>query len=156
MDPLLSDITSALAPGIALTSVIFYNTSLQNRFVYISSRIRDLNREARDLAERGTPRAAARLRSVREQVTLFTQRSLAIRQCILIVYGAFFCFILTILMLLISHGKADSFLGFLPLTIFGLGLCALACAIVISIREMSLSHQTLLKDIAGSFEKESG
>lgn len=154
MDALQSDIASALAPGIALTSVIFYNTSLQNRFTYISSRIRDLNREARDLAERGTPRAAARLRSVHAQVALFTRRSLAIRRCILIVYGGFFCFIVTILMLLVSRGKADSFLGFLPLTAFALGLLALACAVLISIREMSLSHRTLLLDIADSFEKQ--
>lgn len=147
----IQDITRALAPGIALTSIIFYNTSLQNRFTYISSRIRDLNREAREL--RDTDKDADRLRSVRWQVDLFTRRSLLMRRAILVLYFGFFCFILTILALLALGDDGDRAL---PLVPFTLGFCALALATLMSQREMYLSHRTLLEDTRSSWSPPGG
>lgn len=154
----IEPITQALAPGVALTSVIFYNTSLQNRFIYITGRIRELNREARGLlavpAESRDPASRARLRSVRWQVNLMNRRALIVRRTILIVYCAFLCLCTTILLLLLAslgeHG--DHFWGrVLSLSSFGGALCLLVAASIHSTIEMYLSHRTLREDIRNSF-----
>jgi hypothetical protein len=156
----IQDITRALAPGIALTSVIFYNNGLQARLMNISARIRDLNREARQIRQKYPVLAEAylpnkggtdstqdfeRLRSIQEQTDIFMRRSLLIRWAILVLYTGFFSFVVTILGLLVLEEST------LPLITFALGFCALGIATIMSIREMSLSHRTLLEDTKSSY-----
>ena len=152
MAPITDLILQSLAPGVALTSVIFYVTGLQNRFLYIASRARDLNKEARDLGRADAEAHRERLGSLSAQVEALLQRSVVIRRTILISYGAFFCFILTIMQLLVA-GAAP---GLLPVTVlpaftFGLGFLALAIATVHSSAEMLLSMRTLHEDVRSSF-----
>lgn len=141
-------ITQSLAPGIALTSVIFYNTSLQNRFVYITGRIRELNREARGL--RDDPTAAERLASIRWQVDLMSRRSLVVRRTVLTVYGGFLCFISTILLLLLLAVVPAPALLHLPTIVFAAGFVMLVAAAAQSSVEMYLSHRTIVEDIRSS------
>src|SRR5262245_2101664 len=61
---------SALAPGVALTSVVIYWANLQTRLDAISSRVRGLNSESRG-AVKGSPRAL----SVARQVAMLSHRS---------------------------------------------------------------------------------
>jgi hypothetical protein len=146
MLPISDAILQALAPGIALNSAIFYCTSLQNRFLYITARARDLNKEARELE--GNPR---RLDSVRRQVDSMTKRARAIKRVIVLVYCALCCFILTILGLLASALMTVPGGGAPALAVFALGFVLLATSTLISMGEMALSQRTLDEDIRSSF-----
>jgi hypothetical protein len=149
--PLIDTIPRSLAPGIALTSVIFYNTSLQHRFTYITGRVRELNREARELGAEHPERHAARLVSIRRQVDMLSRRSLKIRQSVLTVYVSFMCFIVCILSLLTLRVADLAHADVVPIVPFAGGFVALAFAAVRSFSEMSLSHQTVLEDVRSSF-----
>lgn len=155
MAPITDLILQSLAPGVALTSVIFYSTGLQNRFLYVASRARDLNKEARQLVTEGAERHHDRLASLRWQVEALTKRAEIVRRTILISYGALFCFILTILQLLIAGILPDRVPAAaptaLPALTFGLGFVALGVATLHSSAEMLLSVRTLHEDVRTSF-----
>ncbi len=144
-------IAQALAPGIALTSVIFYNTGLQGRFLYITGRTRELNREARELMARDDERSRARIASIHWQVTFMARRAESIRRTILIVYLGFFCFILTILQLLLQELLPLPRFVAVPIVSFALGFVAMAIATISTTRELYLSQRTLQEDIRSTF-----
>jgi hypothetical protein len=143
-------ILHALAPGIALNSAIFYNSSLQNRFLYITARARDLNREARDLAK-GEADAAERLASIRAQVQAMTGRARQVRRAVVIVYVALCSFILTILALLLGAAMAQPGGELAAVLLFAFGFVALATATMVSMGEMAMSQRTLDEDIRSSY-----
>lgn len=151
MASLTDAILYALSPGVALTSVIFYNTSLQNRFVYITGRARDLNKEARQLMTTGYEPNAERIESIRDQVSLMTQRARSIRRSILVVYVALFSFILTIIELLGLAVFQVTDWQILPVVSFAVGFLALGAATVFSGLEMAIAQSTLSEDIRTSF-----
>ncbi|MEW5853123.1 MAG: DUF2721 domain-containing protein [Myxococcota bacterium] len=150
--PIMTElITHALSPGIALTSVIFYNSSLQNRFIYITGRARELNREARQLRADDEEKHQARITSIRSQVDVMTRRARMIRHAILTVYVALFSFILTILELLAIGVFNMRDAEVVPVATFGLGFMALATATLFSWTEMALAQGSLDEDIRTSF-----
>jgi hypothetical protein len=150
MTSLTETIAAALAPGIALNSVIFYNTALQNRFTYIAGRIRELNREARELRRGGTVEEDPRLRSVLWQVDLMAHRSQRVLRAILIAYLGLGCFILTILGLLVAGVTGLPVIFVVPLGTFAVGLCALGTSVILSWTESRQSLATLMDDIRSS------
>jgi hypothetical protein len=149
MTPLFQAITSSLAPGIALSAVIFYNTSLQTRFIALTGRMRELNREARSL--RGDDSAHARLESLRCQVTLMAQRTRLLRRAILTIYAAFLCLVLTILELLLLVMVDPPGLSVLATCTYGAAVVAMAIAAGVSWSENFLSQRTILEDVRSSF-----
>lgn len=147
-------ITTALAPGVALTSVIFYNTSLQNRFIYITGRTRELNKEARQLRADNRVKHAARLKSIDWQVHLLLKRSRIIRYSVLITYGALLCFILTILEILgLGFFRLTGF-ELVPVFSFALGFVSLAFSAVYSGLEMALGQSSIVEDTRSSLEED--
>ena len=150
MTSLTETIAAALAPGISLNSVIFYNTALQNRFTYIAGRIRELNRESRELLRGGTGDDDDRLVSVRRQVDLMSHRSQRVLHAILIAYLGLGCFILTILGLLIAGVSGLPMVFVVPLCTFAVGLCALGTSVMLSWTESRQSLATLMDDIRSS------
>ncbi len=151
MATLSEAITSSLAPGIALTAVIFYNSSLQNRFIYITGRMRDVNREARQLAASSDAGARARLESLRAQVTLMARRTRILRRAILTVYVALISMVVTILELLLLVVVHPPGLEGLALGTFAFALTAMATAAATSWTENFLSQRTILEDVRSSF-----
>ena len=147
-------IAQALAPGVALTSIIFYNTSLQNRFVYITGRVRELNREARGLRQESPERNAERIRSLRWQVTVMTRRALLIRRAILTLYAGFLSFVLTILFLAAAALTQAGGFRAASLVSFASGFVGLIGAALLSIVEMYLGQSTVLEDIRTSYASE--
>lgn len=145
-------IVSSLAPGVALTSVIFYNTSLQNRFIYITGRTRELNKEARALRHEGRARHQARLTSIAWQVTLLMRRSRIIRHAVLITYGALISFIVTILLLLTIGALKATHLAAMPTTTFALGFVLLASSAIYSGWEMALGQSSIVEDTRSSLQ----
>lgn len=148
-------IVQALAPGVALTSVIFYATGLQNRFLYIASRARELNKEARELDPQIN---APRMGSLRRQVEALTRRLEVVRQTILVCYGSLGMFIVSILLLLAEGALtpsgpdgAGNAMNALATLAFGLGFVGLGIATVLSSAEMLLSMRTLRDDVRSSF-----
>ncbi len=140
-------ITAALAPGVALTAIVFYNTALQNRLMYITGRIRDLNREARDLREKPGDHKE-RLASTRWQVDLMNKRSLMMRRAILLAYGGFFCFVATVLELAGSLHLAA--LERVAVYSFTAGFLFILAAAVLSAIEMYIAQRTMDEDIRTS------
>lgn len=151
MPTLIEPIVTALSPGIALTSVIFYNTSLQNRFVYITGRTRELNKEARQLRAEGAHKHQARLKSIEWQVKLLLRRSRIIRYSVLIVYVSLFAFILTILMILVLGLTQTRGLELMPVASFAMGFLLLAVSAVYSGTEMALGQSSIVEDARNSF-----
>src|SRR5258706_8276637 len=64
-----SSMTSALAPGVALTSAVIYWANLQGRLDTISGRVRGLNAELRALTA-----DAPRVASIERQVVMLSRR----------------------------------------------------------------------------------
>jgi hypothetical protein len=150
-----TDIVGALAPGVALTSGIFYSNGLHNRLNVLTTRVRDLNREAR-----GTGAAAPnlpRLASIRRQVQLLLARVVLIQRAILLSYVGLLLFIVTTVLLL-SVGIFEPHMDLSPVAdaVFGGGLLALACAMVFTVLEMDLSNRTLADDTSSSFPDQRG
>ncbi len=146
----ISWITEALAPGIALSAIIFFNTSLQNRFVYVTGRIRDLTREARALhagGERGSPR----LQSIWRQVTVMSHRAGYIRRSVLTLYAGLLSFILTIVLLATGSRLFSSDMSVAPFVAFLLGFACFISAGILSIIEMYMARFTIHDDIRSSF-----
>lgn len=145
-------IISSLAPGVALTAVIFFNTSLQNRFVYITGRTRDLTKEARQLVREGRARNALRLKSVEWQIRLLLRRSRIIRHSVLIAYGALLSFILTILQILVLGAFRPIGIEALPTTSFAIGFILLAASALYSGWEMALGQSSIVEDARSSLQ----
>jgi hypothetical protein len=144
-------ILQSLAPGVALTSVIFYNTSLQNRMVFIIGHLRALNSEARRLQAEDPISHGARIRSIRWQVDVLTRRVRIIRHAVLIVYASLFFFLLTILELLAIGTLRTPSLNPFPLATFVGGFLALGIATLVSSGEMTLAQRTIMEDIRSSY-----
>jgi hypothetical protein len=157
IEPMITRISDAilhaLAPGIALNSAIFYNSSLQGRFLYITARARDLNKEAREYVRAGHD-DPLRMSSLRMQVMALTGRAHQIRRAILVVYCSLCCFILTILALLGGAVSPVPGNDVLALIVFGLGFILMGCSTLLSLREMAMSQRTLDEDIRSSFPLE--
>lgn len=151
MATLVEAIAVSLAPGIGLNAVIFYNTSLQNRFIYITGRTREVNREARTLRDATDALSRERLASLRFQVDLLSRRSQIIRRSILVVYLALIGLVLTILELLVLAAAHVPGLELAALGTFGLALVAMSIATLLSWSETYLSQRTILEDIRTSF-----
>jgi hypothetical protein len=145
-------IITALSPGVALTSVIFYNTSLQNRFIYITGRTRELNKEARQLRAEGHAKREKRLKSIEWQVGLLLRRSRIIRRSVLIVYVALLSFIVTILQILALGFFQTHGLELLPVGTFSFGFLMLAVSTVYSGMEMALAQSSIVEDTRNSLE----
>ncbi|MFN7142447.1 MAG: DUF2721 domain-containing protein [Myxococcota bacterium] len=151
MASLSEAITSSLAPGIALTAVIFYNSSLQNRFIYITGRMREVNREARALRAAGDAASAPRVASLWRQVSLMARRTRILRRAILTVYVALISVVLTILEVFLAVVVHPPGLETLALGTFAFALCAMATAAGISWTENFLSMRTIVEDVESSF-----
>lgn len=147
MPALTEFITTALSPGIGLTSVIFYANGLHSRFSTITGRARDLNKEARQLSSDNL----IRMESLRIQVNFLTRRAAIIRRAIVVVYFAMFSFILTILALLFLNFFQLQPWQPVALVTFALGFISLGVATVINGTEVALAQDTLSEDIRTSF-----
>jgi hypothetical protein len=152
MSTLAEAIASSLAPGIALNGAIFFNTSLQNRFIYITGRMRECNREARSLRGDPDPRARERVASLRTQVDLLTRRTRIIRRSILMLYGAILGLILTILQLLLLVALHAPYVEGSALVTFAIALVGMAVTTWQSWTESYLSQRTILEDIRTSYD----
>ena len=150
LDP--TAIMQALAPGVALTSAIFYYGNLQSRMIFTVETIRRLNAEARELQGQAPTACEDRIRSIRWQVNFLKQRFVSIHRAILIVYTAFISFIVTIVSLF-ARGvfQLDLLVGVAILS-FSAGFFCMGLATVVSSREIRLSRKTIFEDIDSSHQ----
>ncbi len=142
-------IARALAPGVAVTALVLYNTSLQNRFIYITARLREIDREARQLIAEGTALHAARLASLRRQATIMTKRSRMLRRAVLFVYGCFGSFVATIVCL--AGSLIWPSLDGAAVLFFVGGFGILGGAGLLSASEMYQALLTMDEDVRSSF-----
>lgn len=143
-------IMQALAPGVALTSMIFYYGNLQSRMVFTVETIRALNREARELQSPGATIDETRANSIRWQVGFLSRRFRNIHHAMLLVYCGFGSLIVTIVALLMMRVLQAPALSAFALITFTLGLALMGAATVISSRELRLARKTIIEDIESS------
>jgi len=151
----IDPIGHALGPGIAVTSVIFFNAGLLGRFTYVTGRIRELNREAREL--RRQPAGAAeheRLASIRAQVDVLTERARTIRTTIVLAYASLVLFIVSILLLLLWSAMGISGPSVVPIVPFATGLGTFAIGASRATSEVASSYRTVEEDIRSSLSEE--
>lgn len=144
-------IVQALAPGMALTSMIFYYGNLQQRMIFTVETIRRLNAEARSVHSERPSGWQARMANIDWQVTDLANRFNSVHRAILFVYAGFFCSILTILGLLFIGFSDSSTLIAIPYATFAIGFICMAIATLVSAGELTLARSTILADIQGSF-----
>lgn len=147
-------IASALAPGIALNSIIFFNNGLQTRFTSTTGRIRELNAEARALAASSAAINADRLASIRKQVELLLLRAQKIRQAMVILLLGVFGMIGAIISLLLVALQPLRAFQVVAGVAFGSGLIAMAIAVWMTWTEVLLSQLTVIEDSRSSHSRE--
>jgi hypothetical protein len=136
--------TSALTPGVALTSVVIYWGSLQSRLNGVSDRLRSLNTEMRDLVE-----GAARTVAVAHQVKVLVRRTR-------VLHGAAIMSVATMVAFLVS--SAALFLvpheielrRRLATQAFIIGLATFGASLAMTLWEMLLARAALETDVAAS------
>jgi Protein of unknown function (DUF2721) len=152
-------ISTAVAPGVALTSSIFFTSGLQARFTTITGRVRELNREARGLNAQRTPVASPgeeratteRLPSIRRQVERLLVRVALVHRAILLAYLGTLAFAVTMLVLLVEGIFSLSIGGPVSVLFFAVGLGTMVVAVATSVREVSLARTTVEEDTRSSF-----
>lgn len=148
-------ISAALGPCVALTSSIFYATGQQNRFTTVSGRVRELNREARELIA-GGGKERARIASIKRQVETLTTRAALLHRALIMAYIGVTTFALTMLILLLFTALGWAGAAGVATLLFGAGLFALLFAMVTTVRELTLARVTLLEDVRSSFDGSDG
>lgn len=139
-----SAITSALAPGVALTSAVIYWANLQSRLDTIAARVRGLNSELR-LELRGSDRA----RSVQRQIELLFKRSRVLHAGVVLSVVALVGFLGSSAMLFIAVGAMR--LGNGPATaLFMIGLGGFGSSLGFSLWEILWARRSLEEDVRGS------
>lgn len=154
MASLAEVITHALAPGVALTSAVIYNSIQQGRIIHITMLVRDLNKEARELRDKDAQKYRPRIESIRRQVTVLMRRARVVRWSIMSLFAGFACFMLTILGSLLSGVFYLQQLAYPSLGAFGTGFVCIGLAATFSAIEVFLGNTTLTDDVASSFEPE--
>lgn len=147
----ISTIMQALAPGVALTSMIFYYGNLQSRMIFTVETIRSLNREARQLQAGDPADGESRIESIRWQVEFLSRRFRNIHHAMLLVYGGFGSFIVTIVALLAAGVFFVPALNALAIFTFTLGFVCMGAATLISSQELRLAQMTIMEDIGSSY-----
>jgi len=148
-------IARSLAPGIAMTSAIFFNAGQLGRFTYVTGRVRELTREARELGRLPPgPGDRERFASIQAQVSALAARATMIRRTIALVYISLVSFITSILLLLgYALFEIRTATG-LPIVAFAAGLVMFALATTRAVAEVALSYRTVEEEIRSSlYEK---
>lgn len=151
-------ISAAVAPGVALTSSIFFTSGLQARFTTITGRVRDLNREARSLVAHSPPAGSTegrgldeRLPSIRRQVERLLLRVALVHRAILLAYLGTLAFAITMMVLLVEGIFSLSIGGPASVLFFAAGLGTMVVAVATSVREVALARTTVEEDTRSSF-----
>jgi hypothetical protein len=139
-----SSISSALAPGVALTSAVIYWANLQARLDTVSVRVRTLNAEIRQLAE-GTLRA----QSVRRQVTMLVRRSRVLHVGVILSVLALVGFLGSSAVLFVTAARGHA-ANALATALFMAGLGCFAASLLPTLWEMLSAHHSLAEDVRSS------
>ena len=139
-----SAITSALAPGVALTSAVIYWANLQSRLDTIAGRIRALNSELRTETE-----GSRRAESVMRQIQLLFRRSQVLHVGVVLSIVALVGFLGSSAMLFIAVGAVH--VGNVPATAaFMIGLGGFGASLFSSLWEMLWARRSLEEDVRSS------
>jgi hypothetical protein len=135
---------SALAPGVALTSVVIYWANLQSRLDAISSRVRGLNGELR-----GAIKASPRALSVARQVAMLSHRSLVLHVGVVLSVVALVGFLGASAALFISL-KGPPLGQAVATVMFMVGQGAFGASLCTTLWEMLWARRSLEEDIRSS------
>jgi hypothetical protein len=136
--------TSALTPGVALTSVVIFWGSLQARLNAASDRLRTLNAELRDLVE-----GAARTVSVAHQIKVFVRRTRVLHGAVLMSVATMVAFLISSAGLFLVPHEIEMGRR-LATQAFIVGLATFGASLGMTLWEMLLARDALDHDVAAS------
>jgi hypothetical protein len=136
--------TSALTPGVALTSVVIYWGNLQARLNAVSDRLRTLNTELRGLVE-----GAARAVSVAYQIKVFVRRTRTLHVAVVMAVATLAAFLISSAALFVVPHEAE-LRRRLATSSFLVGLATFGGSLAMTLAEMLLARTALDHDVAGS------
>jgi hypothetical protein len=136
--------STALTPGVALTSAVIYWANLQARLSAVSDRLRTLNAELRNLAE-GAPRTAG----VRRQIKVFVHRIHVLHNAVVLSVVMLVAFVIASAALFLAPREVVLRRA-LASGAFYVGLATFAASLGATLWEMLLARQTLDTDVATS------
>ncbi len=135
-------ITQSLSPALAISASGMLSLGMHNRLSILGGRVRQLNREI--ITESGSHRVA----NLKEQVKLFIQRAVILRNSLFLLYAAICLMVLTAVSLAFKElGVLWSEL--IPMATFLGGLSLIFSAVVLEAWEVLLILRTLELDVAG-------
>jgi hypothetical protein len=139
-----SSMTSALAPGVALTSAVIYWANLQGRLDTISGRVRGLNAELRALSA-----AEPRVASIERQVVMLSRRLRVLHKGVVLSVMTLIAFLgaSVVMFTLPASAGAREAIG---ASLFIFGLATFGASLGTMLWEMLWSRRSLDEDIAGS------
>jgi Protein of unknown function (DUF2721) len=139
-----SNMTSALAPGVALTSAVIYWANLQGRLDTISGRVRTLNTELRN-GVAGSHRAL----SIARQVQMMSARSRVLHAGVVMSVVTLVAFLGSSAVVFVTS-VGYSAPGAFATTLFMIGLASFGLSLMTTLWEMLWARRSLDEDIAGS------
>jgi len=138
-----TSMSSALAPGVALTSAVIYWANLQNRLGAVSIRVRALNTELR-----GSVTGGERVASIERQIGMLLGRTRVLHVGVVLAVLTLVAFLgaSEVLFIVRTHEGIAQYLFMLGLVTFGLSL-------VMTLWEMLWARRSLEEDVASSKPK---
>ena len=130
-------IVAAVTPAVMLSACALLALGLDNQAARMTTRLRELAREYRSLAE-GEPRRA----TLREEVNVLSRRHAHYTRSLLCTYGALLAFVITSLSALAAGytGWSDA----VPLVVFVAGVTLLVGAVVFTLLAVRLSREAVV------------
>jgi len=135
-----SSMTSALAPGVALTSAVIYWANLQNRLAAISVRVRSLNTELR-----GGTTGSVRAASIERQVKMLLGRTHILHVGVIFAVLTLVCFLGASAVSFVGDGHRGLAGG-----LFTLGLVTFGLSLAMALWEILWAGRALKDDVASS------
>ena len=146
-------ISEMLAPAVIISAIGLILLSMNNRFFAITGRIRDLNKEIREIYERKeiTERNKRRLVVIKDQVEKMLKRCKIIKFAIFLLYASIGLVVLTVLALAADIFNVSLIIEDLSIILFIFALIMVLVAIIIEGFEATLAVNTVKEDFYNSY-----
>jgi hypothetical protein len=140
-----SIISDSLSPVVIISGLGLLIFGMNNRLISVGSRVRQLNKELREIVTANC--LPQRALNIQQQLSVFIQRALLLQNAIFLLFGALGMMILTTFAIALLKLKLI-FWGCCPLWTFLSGLILIFLAVLLEGFETILNIKTLSLDVA--------
>lgn len=136
-------ITDSLSPAVAISGIGLLIFGLNNRIMFIGSRVRELNRELREAPP------SARRNAIKRQIEMFMHRAHLVRNAIFLLFASLAMMVFTAVAIALVRLEVYEW-QFVPTLSFMIGLIFILIAAIIEAYETTVNLSTLKLDVAQS------